>query len=522
MIWGIIALILLLIIIGLVIWLLVRNSNTNSNKAGVNQACNTSADCNGGLVCSVINGITGMTGSVGGVNVGVVAVGGGRVCKVAYGGVCSANTDCASGQSCMNGVCSTTLGTQGKACPCDSGFTCVSNVCRAIVGQACMSNTDCSTGICMNNICMPRGTTGMSGSTGNTGCWDSRSGCDSNSRSGYDSSDSRHCRDSDDSRRSHDSGESRHCRDSSDSHNSRDDSESHNSRDDSESHNSRHDSESHNSKKSSSEEFTSCSDSNCGRTAYSLDSSSSFDCSEKKCKKKCESSLFDSNNSNPNNSSSASSYTRRGVYVTDQQNRDRTLFTAIEQPIIDVVKTDKTYLLLKNGNVAANAGINNTIYITDKKMSRMVRFGNEIVGLGKKGSLYQAVKSGSNTWRWEHLKNFPCDVVFINSTNTGTNLEVMTAANKAYLYAFSGNWKEGNKTNTRKTSDPRFYGKDVSRFLDLNERDNIGKTNDGVKIKHCKGAGFYPNNSIIAVLDSDTFTHVRIIDNDAYFLFEQN
>ena len=520
MVWGIIALILLLIIIGLVIWLLVRNANCNPNKSGVGQACNTSADCSGGLVCSVINGITGMTGSVGGVNVGVVVAGGGRVCKVAYGGVCSANTDCASGQSCTNGICQVNAGTQGQACPCGVGFTCVNNVCRAIVGQPCTSNVNCSTSICMNNICMASGTTG---STGSTGCWDSRSGCcdsSSNSRSSRCDSDSRHHNSSDSRHHSRDDSESRH--------HSRDDSESrHHSRDDSESrHHSRDsgdDSEhSKHKKHSGSDEFSSCSDSNCGRTAYSLDSSSSFDCSEKKCKKKkCDrSSSFDSNSNSSNSSNSR--YTRRGVYVTNQQNNDRTLFTAIEQPIIDVVKTDKIYLLLKNGNVAANAGINNTIYVTDKKMHRMVRFGNEIIGLGKKGSLYQAVKSGSNTWRWEHLKNFPCDVVFINSTNTGSNLEVLTANNKSHLYAYSANWKEGNKTCTRKTCEPRFYGRDINRFLDLNERDNVGKTNDHVKIKHCKGAGFYPNNAIISVLTSDTFTHVRIIDNDAYFLFEQN
>ena len=65
MIWGIISLILLLVVIGLVIWLLVRHSDTSPPKAGVNQACNSNVDCNGGLVCSTINGITGMTGSVG-------------------------------------------------------------------------------------------------------------------------------------------------------------------------------------------------------------------------------------------------------------------------------------------------------------------------------------------------------------------------------------------------------------------------------------------------------------------------
>ena len=221
-------------------------------------------------------------------------------------------------------------------------------------------------------------------------------------------------------------------------------------------------------------------------------------------------------------SNSHSNYVRRGVYVTNQQNQDQTLFTGIEQPIIDVVKTDKIYLLLKNGNVAANSGINNVMYVTDKKMAKMVRFGNDIIGLGKKGQLYQAIKSGSNIWTWGHLKNFPCDVVFINSTNNGSHLEVMTASDKSYLYAYSGNWRDGNKTGTRKTNEPRFYGKDINRYLDLNERDNIGKTNDHIKINHCKAAGFYPNNILVSVLQSDSFTHVRVIDNNAYFLFEQN
>ncbi len=489
MIWGIISLILLLVVIGLVIWLLVKHSETCPTKAGVNQPCNSSVDCNGGLVCSVINGITGATGSVGGVTVGVAAVGtGGRVCKVAYGGICSANTECASGQVCRGGVCTVPLGTQGRACPCDTGFTCMNNVCRAIVGQACTSNTDCSTGNCQNNICFPAGMTGM---TGNTGSWcnssdSSNSRCHS-SRHSYDSSDSRH----------HDSSyDSRHHNSSYDSRDTR----HHNSSDSRDSGSYEHD------KKHS--DFYSCSDSDCGKTPYSMSDSHN---STRHC-----------NRNSSLSSNSHASYVRRGVYVTNQQNQDQTLFTGIEQPIIDVVKTDKIYLLLKNGNIAANSGINNVMYVTDKKMSRMVRFGNDILGLNNKGKIHQAVKSASNTWTWEHLRNFPCDAIFIDSTNNGGHLEVLTASDKSYLYVYSANWKDGNKMATRKTNEPRFYGKDINRYLDLNEQTNVGKTNDHVKIKHCKAAGFYPNDVLVAVLDSDSFTHVRLIDNNAYFLFEQN
>ena len=82
MIWGIISLILLLVIIGLVIWLLVRGNNC-PKKSALNQPCLTTTDCNSGLVCSSgggsILGITGATGTVG------------NVCKVAYGGVCFSN-----------------------------------------------------------------------------------------------------------------------------------------------------------------------------------------------------------------------------------------------------------------------------------------------------------------------------------------------------------------------------------------------------------------------------------------------
>ena len=166
--------------------------------------------------------------------------------------------------------------------------------------------------------------------------------------------------------------------------------------------------------------------------------------------------------------------------------------------------------------------MSNTIYITNKKVVRMVKFGNQIIGAGKNGKLYFGTKTNTTSWTWEHLNNYPKDVQFINSTNNGNNLEVLTCRGKAHLYTFSANWKDGNATNCRKTDDLRFYGNDISRYIDIDERNNVGKTNDGQKIKGIRAAGFYNTGTIASVLVDDSFTHVRIIDNKAYFLFEQH
>ena len=519
-VWGIIALILLLIVIGLVIWLLVRGSGT-VNKAGLNQACTTNTDCNGGLICSPTGvppvGVTGTTG-----------IPGGRVCKVANGGVCNANTDCANGSVCRNGVCQVPLGTQGRPCPCDVGFTCVNSVCRAVVGQACMSNADCSTGNCINNVCMP---SGMTGFTGMTGCFDSSDCTDSwrrrhcDSSSDFTSDEHRHRRrhDSDDSddhrrRRKHSSESEEHRRRKCDTSDDCSRNDSNHSRDSRDSGSRNHSTEdSHNERRHRlSSDFFSCSKSDCSGTKFSLSTS---DESRADCKKESNSFSLTS----CCETSSDERGVRRGVYRVTQSGQDQTMFTAIDQPIIDIAKTDKIYLLLKNGNIAANMGINNVIYNTDRKMDRMVRFGNDIVGLDKKGRLYYAVKSANNVWTWVGLKNFPCDVVFINSTNSPPSniLEVTTSNGKAYVFTYSSSWKEGNKTSSRKTRDLRFYGKDANVWLDINEDSNIGKTNDGTKVKHIKGGGFFTNNTLISVLTNDCFTHVRVIDNNAYFLFEQ-
>lgn len=504
MIWGIISLILLLVVIGLVIWLLVRGNNC-PKKATLNQPCKTTTDCNSGLVCSSTIGITGATGSVG------------SVCKVAYGGVCATSSECAPGQTCRNGICSISLGTLGRPCPCDVGFTCVNNVCRAIVGQPCVNNTDCSTGICSNNICVVS-SGGCTGYNPPSSCssYSYNSGCSSSSSSSNCSSSSSNSSNSSNSKCDYFSSESKSKDKKHKKSKSRDSGSNSKKYDTGRSYDSLSD-------------FYTCSDSNCSDTVYSIDShekkhhsyDSKYDSddSNKKCKKNCSSLSSDCSYS----SSSHDKYLRRGVYVTNQQNQDQTLFTNIDQPIIDIVKTDKIYLLLKDGNIVANSGNNNMVYVTNRKIIRMVRFNNEIVGLDKKGKLYYAVKSGTNVWTWEHLKNFPCDVIFINSTNApSTNLEVLTSQDKAYLYTYSANWKDGNKTSTRKTCEPRYYGKDLTRYMDVNETTDVGKTNDGQKYKHVRAAGFYNTNVLITVLTSDTFTHVRIIDNNAYFLFEQN
>jgi hypothetical protein len=547
MIWGIISLILLLIIIGLTIWLLVRQSNVCPDKKKLNENCSNTIDCNSGLVCSVsTSGITGGTGNI---------------CKVAFGGVCSTSSECGSGLSCNGGICSTSLGTGGQPCPCATGFTCINNICRAIVGKPCTNGTDCATGVCINSVC---GVTGMTGSHYNT---DSFNYTDSRSRR-YNSSDScsdkySHSRRSTDSYSGKSSTDSHSRKSSTDSYSRKSSTDSYSRKSSTDSYSGKYkDSSKHSKSFDDSSKYPtslnssllfSCTDTDCDGTRYSLNSSenssisrhkpdsSSFDrsrsrsrsrsrfsssdrsssCSPKRCRKRYNSSSLTSNYS-----SSHDSYVRRGVYATNASNNDRTLFTSIEEPIIDITKNTNNgfLLLLKDGNIVLNSGTSNTMLLTNKKMFRMIRFGTEVIGLDRKGKLYYRDRTNSitNTWNWEHLKNYPSDVQFIASTNTPyTKLEVLTCRGKALLYTFSTNWKNGNVVNTRKTRNPRYYGATVSRYIDINETNNVGKTNDSVIVKHIKGAGFYSSGMLVSVLTEDTFTHVRIIDSNAYFLFEQ-
>jgi len=470
MIWGIFSLILLLVTIALVIWLLVRGDNC-PKRGNLNDTCNSGIDCNGGLVCSAGSGTALTTNN----NNASTA----KTCKVAGGEVCAAASDCAAGLTCQNGICVTQLGTGGQSCPCAVGFTCVNNICLAVAGQACTASSDCATGMCENNVC-------VSSSMGPTGC---------SSYSSYDTSDySSRCDTSDYSRDSYSRNSGSHTRDSGSGRYS-------------------YDSRRH----SYDSSYSACSDTSDSHRRHSYDSYSSY------APYSDDTSYYSKHHSyDTSECYSDHKYVRRGVYVTNEQNQDQTLFTQIEQPIMDIVKTDKIYLLLKNGNVAANMGMNTTMYTTNKKMMRMVRFGSDIVGMDKKGKLYYAAKSNGNVWNWNHLTNFPDDVEFIDSTNTGSNLEVLTCRGKAFVYAASANWKEGKYISSRKTRDYRYYGKDLARYIDIDQRTYVGKTNDGQKVKGVKAAGFYPSNVLVPVLEEDSFTHNRVIDSKAYFLFEQN
>jgi len=251
MIWGIISLILLLVVIGLVIWLLVRGNNC-PKKSALNQPCLTTTDCNSGLVCSsgggsAVTGITGATGTVG------------NICKLAFGGVGFSNSECAAGHVRSHENCPLALGTQGKACPCDVGFTCINNVCRAIVGQPCVNNGDCSTNICENNICVANsgGCTGFnppSSCSSYSACSSSSDSCNSssNSSSNYYKTDSNEChrKNRKDSCHLRNSGKKHGKNKSRDS--GSDDTMSGRSYD-------------------SLSDFYTCSDSNCSETVYSID-----------------------------------------------------------------------------------------------------------------------------------------------------------------------------------------------------------------------------------------------------------
>ena len=567
MIWGIVALILLIIIIILTIWLLVRSGNNCPKKGELNDACSQNTDCNGGLVCSTGSGSAVTTAGTNGFTtlqpIGMTGMTGttGRVCKVAFGGVCSTASECAVGQTCTNGICSISLGTAGRPCPCATGFTCINNVCRAVVGQPCTTGSECASGLCVNNVCVCDGMTGM---TGMTGCYTSDyTDCytDSRRHSRYSDSSrysSRYTDSRSDSRRhsryrNSSSVSKRHSRYSASSDSKRHSGGKHRKSSFSFSY-----SPSNSPRHSGSSDLYSCSDPDCSLTQYSLYSShespkhrskkslTSFDSyseysdypnhSKHRSKKSltsfedtsCDYSSYskhrDTSCDTSCNTTDERHHIKRGVYVTNQSNSDRTLFASVEHPIIDIAQQNGNnfYLLLNNGNIVSAVGNNTTNLTTNKKMFRMIRFGTDFVGIDHHGKLYSrnASVSTNTYWAWERLHNYP-DAVFINSTNTYQNMEVLTCEGKALVYTYSSNWKNGDVTSKRRQKDSRYYGQDLNRYIDIDERDNFGKTNDGVKYRNIKAAGFYRNGEIVQVLCQDSFTHLRIINNNAYFLFEQ-
>ena len=545
MILYVIIIIIILVLIALTIWLLVRQNSPT--KAGFGQSCANTSDCNSGLVCT------------------------NNVCKVAHGGVCSASSDCANGQVCLNGVCSVRLGGLNAACPCESGFTCVNNVCKAIVGQPCTNTSDCSSGMCENGVCMADLTmmTSSNNTNGNTmtarnWCHDNSS-CDTRSRDtdsrSRDTDTSCDSKDTDSGSRRWSHSNSKEC-DTSD-YSSVERNCSKQKCDATSNSTSMINSKTDCTSKSSFTEMITCTDTDCSGTKYSLSTSyspslsrrSSFSspkCSRNnstdsdstncspKCNRKTE---CDTSNTNTDCDSprTRKHHIKRGVYTTTASNQDETKFTNVEQPIIDVAKLGSNFLLLlENGNIISSPvtglGATNatgTTLTTNRKMHRMVRFGNDIVAVDRKGRMFSQNRAAANTWIWEPLTNFPRDVLFITSTNNGSHLEVIAHcknSTQAFLYRNSANWKNGVFEARRKTKEPRFYGQTINRYIDINEENNHGVTNDGVKYRHIKGAGFYSTGAngvtaspgeIVQLLTTDCFKHVVVIDNRAYFIFEQ-
>lgn len=126
-----ISLIIILILIGLVIWLLVRTfTNDCPTTKKLNDTCSSTTECTGGLICSNGN------------------------CKVSFGQTCENTDNCADGLSCENGICTAVLGKVSEGCPCDTGHTCVDNVCKVIVGGICTTNSQCATNMCQDGICI--------------------------------------------------------------------------------------------------------------------------------------------------------------------------------------------------------------------------------------------------------------------------------------------------------------------------------------------------------------------------------
>lgn len=484
MIWGIVSLVLLVVIIGLTIWLLVRSNYTCPTGAKLNESCTTSSDCNSGLVCETVSGVNGATG----------ATGLGRVCKVALGGVCSLSSECGPHQTCVNGICRVNLGTLGQACPCDTGFTCINGVCRAVLGQACSAGPDCETGLCVNNICVApqMGPTGCYTDCDTVGCF----------------TDTRHS--------------DTYCTDYTDRHHS--DSYGPNSYSPNTHHSDSYGSKSYGSKSYGSKTHHKSSESD---REWPHDSWSSHHGKKKHCKSE---SYSWSNSSDCTDSCQTGRYRKHGVYVTNQQNNDRTLFTGIPEAITDIAEqgSGNFYLLLANGNIVNSVGINNVTLTTNKKMFRMVRFGSDYVGVDYHGCLYSRSGMTGGNWTWSRLQNFPDRVIFIDTTNDYQNLEVLTDSGKAYLYKYSTDWRNGKCSSTRKQRDYRYYGQSLTRWIDIDQRDNSGKTNTGERYRGIKAAGFYnpllgssDGGELIQVLTEDSFTHVRVIANNAYFLFQQ-
>lgn len=102
--------------------------------------CQSSSDCNGGLVCD---------GNLG-------------VCVQPNGGVCESATDCLSTSYC-SGICldrtipsnyASPSPTPGQPCPCSEGYSCVARSdgetrCYKSSGSQCEVNSDCVSGLCV-------------------------------------------------------------------------------------------------------------------------------------------------------------------------------------------------------------------------------------------------------------------------------------------------------------------------------------------------------------------------------------
>lgn len=130
-----ITVILLIVVLALIVWLLFTGKSTEIIKQKLNQPCKQTSDCNTGLVCDVNQNGSG-------------------VCKVASGGVCSVDTECAEGLECNNGICMAKGGDLNEPCPCNKGFTCINKVCKAVNGEPCRQDSDCADGRCCGGVCL--------------------------------------------------------------------------------------------------------------------------------------------------------------------------------------------------------------------------------------------------------------------------------------------------------------------------------------------------------------------------------
>lgn len=128
--------ILLALFLGLfILVMLIIFMGPSVAKADLNQSCTVDSDCYRGLVCSD------------------------QLCKVPLESRCSSKNDCTQNATdCHHGICvGTPLGGLGGPAPCQSGLIPEYNMCKATEGNICHGDGECASGLsCVQGVCIKR------------------------------------------------------------------------------------------------------------------------------------------------------------------------------------------------------------------------------------------------------------------------------------------------------------------------------------------------------------------------------